>query len=359
MSTPSPAASSVADEYIADVQAMTMNSTLGIVVAALLLYDILLTSGQEYLYIWQSPKTWTSRVVYLWNRYMYSVYYILSLGAIQSISDTSKILGGLALVLGMAPFVVNAISAYQRPPINLPAPLNCTEYNTASTSVNIGWVSVRQFLPDKQLLTYPYSDNSVEECSDPRRLSGRRRHLVANTCSGSAQGGYNEATVTRTGDVGKRNYLFLVRYYSSIQGYSRTLVSINIVDMVLDILSITVTPGAASSYVVAFVDPISSALNSRFLLALHETNARMGGTDASMVSSLNFNAVSGGDPRVSSPELPGSLGVLGGPIHSFHEDDDDLESLQLASWSQEEHQVKPGLGGVAESGGDGDGEEVA
>lgn len=106
------------------------------------------------------------------------------------------------------------------------------------------------------------------------------------------------------------------------------------------------------------VHRISSALNSRFLLALHETNARMSGTDASMVSSLNFNAVSGGDLRASSRELAGSLGVLGGPIHSFHEDDDDLESLQLASWSQEEHQVKPGLGGVAESGGDGD-EDVA
>lgn len=58
---------------------------------ALLLYDVLLTSGQEYQYIWREPKAWVSRVLYMWNRYMSFLYNILQLGTIHRISDTVSV----------------------------------------------------------------------------------------------------------------------------------------------------------------------------------------------------------------------------------------------------------------------------
>lgn len=55
---------------------------------ALLLYDVLLTSGQEYRHIWRSRKSWFSRALYVWNRYMFLLYLLLDLGTIPSMSDT-------------------------------------------------------------------------------------------------------------------------------------------------------------------------------------------------------------------------------------------------------------------------------
>ncbi|OJT06148.1 hypothetical protein TRAPUB_3083 [Trametes pubescens] len=188
----------------------------------LLLYDILLTSGQEYQYIWRAPKTSVSRILYVWNRYMFLLYLILSLGTIPSISDAvrkNKAVGGVALVLSMAPVVINAIAI-----------------------------------------------QPLEPCS----------------------------------------------------------------------------------YAAGFIDPISSILNSRFLLALRETNARLEGADAS-ISALSLNTGSTDVLRAGSPELPPFLGAIGGPIHSFHHD--ELESLDFASPSpSEEHQSE--TEGELMSGGD-------
>ncbi|OJT08763.1 hypothetical protein TRAPUB_373 [Trametes pubescens] len=97
---------------------------------------------------------------------------------------------------------------------------------------------------------------------------------------------------------------------------------------------------------------ITSSLNSRFLLALHETNTRLEGGDTS-ISSLSFNTGSSGDQRAGSPKLPEFLGVIGGPIHSFHDGEEDMESLEFAPTSQEEHQTSESEGEVLESGGDG------
>lgn len=85
---------------------------------------------------------------------------------------------------------------------------------------------------------------------------------------------------------------------------------------------------------------ISSILNSRFLLALHETNARLEGAANTSISSLSFNTGGGGDLRAGSPELPEFLGVLGGSIVSFHNNDEDPQSLGT-SLPQEEHQSEP------------------
>lgn len=78
---------------------------------------------------------------------------------------------------------------------------------------------------------------------------------------------------------------------------------------------------------------ISSILNSRFLLDLHETNARLEGADASMTS-YSLHIDSDGDPKTGSPELPPFLACIGGPIHSFPPD--DQASLDFAPQSREE-----------------------
>lgn len=53
----------------------------------LLLYDVVLTSGQEYQYVWQSWKSWFSRILYVWNRYTTLMFLILQLGTIPSMSN--------------------------------------------------------------------------------------------------------------------------------------------------------------------------------------------------------------------------------------------------------------------------------
>lgn len=67
----------------------------------------------------------------------------------------------------------------------------------------------------------------------------------------------------------------------------------------------------------------------------------MGGSDTSIVSSLNFNSGNGGDARASLPELPEYLGILGGPIRSFRDDDEDLGSLEFTFSREEGNQSGP------------------
>lgn len=117
-------------------------------------------------------------------------------------------------------------------------------------------------------------------------------------------------------------------------------------------LQIAISPEQNSSYVIFFVDPsvhfpsssvhpcsrdatldsISSILNSHFLLALHETNARLEGAADASISSLPLNTGSGDAPSArASPELLPVLGPIGGTIRSFHDDDDeDMRSLKFA-----------------------------
>lgn len=146
-------------------------------------------------------------------------------------------------------------------------------------------------------------------------------------------------------------------------------------------LQIAILPDENASYILSFVDPsvhfysssvhprshdgtlhsISSVLNSRFLLALHETNARLEGAADASISSLSLNTGSGEAPSArASPELPPVLGPIGGAIHSFHDDDnEDMRSLEFAP---PELRTEPGseLGGdILESGGSDAGNSMA
>ncbi|OJT03954.1 hypothetical protein TRAPUB_5355 [Trametes pubescens] len=79
--------SAAAAQYITAYQEEATINVLAIVATVLLLYDTLLTSGQECRYIWRSGTSWVSRLLYVWNRYMSPLYLSLNLGTIPSISD--------------------------------------------------------------------------------------------------------------------------------------------------------------------------------------------------------------------------------------------------------------------------------
>ncbi|EIW63096.1 uncharacterized protein TRAVEDRAFT_43403 [Trametes versicolor FP-101664 SS1] len=253
--------------------------------SSLIAYDVLLTFGQEYLYIWRSRKSWFTRILYMWNRYMYLLYSLLILGTIPSMSNTEP--------------------KHQ--------------------------MLVRRLLANRQLLTYP--DSTVTIASRGSLI------LVDSLAAAVTWRQTRAATQLRTGTGMKRPFLQQVMWENGTV-YFCVLVSLNVVNLLLVLLSLASQPlDDQSSYVLVFIDPISSSLNSRFLLALHETNTRLGGTNTS-ISSLSFNIASGGDPGAGSPEPPEFLGIIGGSIHSFHDDDGDLDELAFAP-PQEEHQLEP------------------
>ncbi|KAL1937165.1 hypothetical protein VTO73DRAFT_14507 [Trametes versicolor] len=233
MTTSSSSAAST--QHAAEIQELTTNLSCAIATTALLLYDVLLTSGQEYRHIWRSRKSWFSRalcasVVWL-TVILRNLNYIgpamFTALRIYAVSRKNRVLGGVALALSMTPFVINMSTIYEILPINLPAPLNCTQANTASRSISAG---------------------------------------------------------------------------------------------------------------------ISSILNSRFLLALHETNGRLEGATDMAISSISLNIGGCGDPEF--------LGIIGGSIHSIHGRDEDLDSLEFAlSEREEEHDPEP-EGEIVEGGRD-------
>ncbi|KAL1942697.1 hypothetical protein VTO73DRAFT_4937 [Trametes versicolor] len=293
-------------QYVAEIQEVTTSNMIGIVVPALLLYDVILTSGQKYRYIWQSSKSRFSRIIYVWNSctslaWLVTVIEMLNLIGpalfttlrIYALSKKNKILGGLALALSMAPFLLNTGIVYHNIPINLPAPVNCQIISTASTSLDIG---------------SQYSDSLAVA------VTWRETRAAIQRRTGTLDRPSLEQVMWENGII----YFLFVPH-----------------------AVIAVPPENQASYVVVFIDPISSILNGRFLLALHETNARLeGATDTSGVSSLCFNTRGGGDSRAGSSELPELLGVIGGSICSFHNDDEDLQCLEFAP-PQEELQAEP------------------
>lgn len=99
-----------------------------------------------------------------------------------------------------------------------------------------------------------------------------------------------------------------------------------------------------------FCSSISSILNSRFLLALHETNAHLerGGTTASSTSALDFGRA---NEEAMSSELPESISALAGTIHSIPDDDFNMvDSKPTLQPEIEGEVVAPEEGPTGESG---------
>lgn len=83
---------------------------------------------------------------------------------------------------------------------------------------------------------------------------------------------------------------------------------------------------------------ISSILNSHFLLALHKMNTQLQGAANAPISSLTLETGSHGEPMAGSPKLPEFLDVIGGSIHSFHNDED--EDLTLPPGEEQQSEIE-------------------
>ncbi|EIW56785.1 uncharacterized protein TRAVEDRAFT_49605 [Trametes versicolor FP-101664 SS1] len=271
---------------------------------------------------------------------------------IYSLSAKNRILGGVALVLSMTPILINATAAYQRLPINLPAPLNCENGNTGSAGFNIGWVFFLRSYSSCIVLTRRYGRLSI---------ASRGSLILVDSLAVAVTWCQTRAAIQlRTGTLKRLSLEQVMWENGAIYFWSaanlfntaaRPLTSPSVLEQTKDrptlwrSLTRTAISLAASllpllTRTAEHVNSITSILNGRFLLALHETNARLEGAVGASISSLSLGTVSGDDPGAGPSMLPQFLGPIGGPVHSFDDDsdddnlDDDVESVDFAQPSQ-------------------------
>ncbi|KAI0632557.1 hypothetical protein C8Q77DRAFT_823402 [Trametes polyzona] len=78
---------SVVSGVIAAYEAATINVELTLAVTAILLYDVILTLDKEIQYVWQSPRSWHQRALYILSRHALPVSNVLILGTLNPISN--------------------------------------------------------------------------------------------------------------------------------------------------------------------------------------------------------------------------------------------------------------------------------
>ncbi|EIW57005.1 uncharacterized protein TRAVEDRAFT_49816 [Trametes versicolor FP-101664 SS1] len=359
----SSAASASSVEISAAYEGLRTANTIFVVVATLLLYDVLLCMDKEVQYVWQSPNTSRklSRVLYTFNRYMPFLYNIMSVGFTVTMSDTTlafadrhaehsdtvspsscttlfwlnnvlyvisllgpasfttlrvyalsrgnKMLAGLVLLLSMGPFLVNVSTLYQYVPINLHLPGGCsTGINTSTT-------------------TYTARKSSCLIVADTLAvvITWWRIHPARRTASQNPRRYSLEQILWKNG-----NFYFFI------------LVAMNLAYMISVVLSIT-TDVDESLDVLGFVDPISSIMVSRFLLALYETNANIerGGVTsvASSFTTLDFGEAG---RAAASTNVPGFFSSLAGSIRSISDSDQEPYDSESTSQCPNEEEIEPG-----------------
>ncbi|KAL1937249.1 hypothetical protein VTO73DRAFT_13918 [Trametes versicolor] len=141
-----------------------------------------------------------------------------------ALSGKSKILRGLGLVLSVAPFVVNASDTFLKSPINLPAPLNCVQNSAAaSASLTLGQVFVRQ-TPSVRSADLDLSSRGCLILADSLAIviTWCQTRMAIQLRAGPSRQLSLEQVMWENGAI-----------------YFLALVSLNVVDIVLDILSVT------------------------------------------------------------------------------------------------------------------------
>ncbi|KAL1937387.1 hypothetical protein VTO73DRAFT_13793 [Trametes versicolor] len=286
--------SSIVSEIVAASDTASTLHTIYMVIASLLVYDAILCMDMEVRCVWRAPKASRklSRLLYMYNRYMSILWNLLYLGLIGTVSDTVHILFAPDPVPPSSCDALNRLGTI----LNYLALLGPAAFTTLRVYALSG---TNKILTGIVLLLSmgPF----VVNVSTWYQHCGSNRHLAADPYCPPDIDTSLATVLSGTDPLGKR-----------------TLVAMNIADIVLKTSEVLITADIVkASYVADLIDPISSILNSRFLLALYETNAYLerGGSSASSFSTLDFGEA---DPRATgSPELPAFLNSLAGPIHSF------------------------------------------
>ncbi|KAI0351249.1 hypothetical protein OH77DRAFT_1487774 [Trametes cingulata] len=346
---------------VALAEALVVANSSGVAVDALLLYDTLLCFIRVVQLVW-SKKTSLASVLYIINRYIPLIGNLLGSSMINTVSDTScTILGwtttmfallaeigppafatmrmyalsgrngllcGMTLLLSFVPFFINLCVAPQAGQ----SPTAC-ELCALLLSGHFDLSYVRpsplpcQLCMQSQtvcrLTCYPFmnqTDHREPRLHDTGRLYGHRRHSAPDIQASPPHPRRIATTVAASSAATEWMHIFRVITVGRRLFMVGGLIDIN----------------TNASYVTAFIDPISSILNSRFLLNLREANEKLtaGGSSISQ-GSVWFagpNLALGED---SSPtRFTVFASSLAGPVYLDDENDDGCEA-QLAENTDE------------------------
>ncbi|KAI0632615.1 hypothetical protein C8Q77DRAFT_1118575 [Trametes polyzona] len=341
-----PSAGAMSSAYVADAPDVAAvsgpkKSTLYVALASstLLLYDTLLTVDKEVLYVWRAQRKWHQVCLYVLNRYVALFQSLLALWAINPVSETSctavvwvvsagrvltllstttltllrayalsgrsAVAGSLMLLTSIGVIAYDAVDELSVAPVNLPPPRNCT-YEDAITDISsttilaaFGFACTTLSLSLATVITWIKTRGFHSRDSD----------------------GYSH----------RRPSLPQVMFeYGMI--YFVALLSINIADGTLRLLSITEAGQPGFTFPANFYIPISSILTTRLLLDIYKADARLhrGGVSATG-SSFSLDLMDDADPTGHR----GSLSALefvasyGGPAYSLDDDDVSADTGEL------------------------------
>ncbi|KAI0824145.1 hypothetical protein BC628DRAFT_445168 [Trametes gibbosa] len=352
--------------------------------SALFIYDCILCLGREYQYVWRSGKSRVSRLLFLYIRYTTLLPSILAFWTITPLTDTVS----TGLVSLACEFMhARADGRVLHAEVIIPSYWSLTHNPFDTMASKLYSNRLDFYLPgdprvhracrghDAQNLCFVRKEGAIERRRvhpGPRPISRECEHGIPSpTCQSSSspelwtrvhgKHGYESRAMTicarccailadviaivvtwratRTcrrllGDGSFQQASLQHIMWTNGNIYFFTLLSINILDLILVTLSIIVQ-NSAGSYVILFLDPISAILNCHFLLDLYEANVRIerGGSSLSRshpTLSLRFVAGSESEARgAADAEGPsGDLALFSafaGPLYTFQDTDTEFD----------------------------------
>ncbi|KAI0364041.1 hypothetical protein BV20DRAFT_974917 [Pilatotrama ljubarskyi] len=310
-------------------------NTCAVAVATLVCFDTLLCLDQEVQLIWSNATSFAS-LVYMANRYMSVIATILAVTSIDPLSDKAcvvsswvatvfaglseigpavlasmrlyalsgrkKVLCGVTLVLSLMPFIINACTVYQARFVNDPPPEDCIREEGGDPALVVTLTCVAR-------VSLIIADVLVAVMT--WRVTYQSIRLMRDT------------------GLGGRPSLHQTLLQSGARIAQLVLAALNTTQIILTGLQI-VNPAGHGGYVTFFIDPLSSILNSRFVLNLRETNEKLsaGGSSVSQ-GTLHFA------DRPDSTQRPSFVDSLAGPVH-MPETSEKAESTTAAGPSGSE-----------------------
>ncbi|KAI1795292.1 hypothetical protein LXA43DRAFT_37343 [Ganoderma leucocontextum] len=196
---------------------------------------------------------------------------------VYALTRQNKYLTGITLALGLVPLIVNVSTSYQSHPVNFSPPYNCSVDSSTTPELALAFTALsRGALTLADLIVVGVTWWATYQS----------RKLVADGIRG-------------------RSFTQIMFYNGNM--YFVPIACLNMLHITLTALSINVSSGS-ESYVIDFIDPISSLLVCHFLLALQEVKQQpIDGSLSSVKLSL---------PYFDPSSLPPFIAPLGGLVHT-------------------------------------------